>query len=150
MHNKLIPLIIIIGLFWTMALAGEQKVSVLSDWLTVVQQKVNTIVPRKTLPRRNSDTGMRLDREAAFVNLYWKGKKTGEEPVTKEEMTQFKAALEPAVRGERETAITALERFLEQYPESALVPDAKKTLDLVKSEAAKEEQAAGKEENKEQ
>ena len=149
MFNKLVMLIVIIGLFCTTALAGEQKGSALADWLTVVQQKVNAIVPKRTLPPSTGDAGVRGAKEETFVKLYWKGKKTGKEQVTEDELTEFKAAIEHAVRGEREVAITGLGKFLEQYPDSALVPDAKKTLDLVKAEAAEEKQAAGKVEKKE-
>lgn len=149
MFNKLFSLIVITGLCCTTALAEEQKGSALADWLKVVQQKITAIVPKQTLPRSTGDAGVRGAREDTFVKLYWKGRKTGEEQVTEEEMTKFKAAIEPAVRGEREAAITGLEKFLEQYPDSALVPDAKKTLDLVKVKAAEEKRAAVKEEKKE-
>jgi len=144
MHNRVVALIMITGLCCTTALAGEQKGSALADWLKVVQQKIKTIVPTKTLPR---STGVQVAREDAFVKLYWKGERTGE-AVSEEEIIQFKAAIEPAVRGEREAAITGLEKFLEQYPDSALVPDAKKTLDLVKAEVVEEKKAAGTEDKK--
>lgn len=149
MFNKLFSLIVITGLCCTTALAQDQKGSALADWLKAVQQKVNTIVPRKALPRSSGDADVRAAREDSPVKLYWKGKKTGEEPVSEEELTTFKAAIESAVRGEREAAITGLEKFLEQYPDSALVPDAKKTLDLVKAGAAEEKKAEIKEEKKE-
>jgi TolA-binding protein len=49
-------------------------------------------------------------------------------------MKEFKAAISLIARGEHAAAVTGLEKFLTQYPYSALVPDAKKTLDLVKVE----------------
>jgi hypothetical protein len=138
----------IIGLCCTAALAGEQKGLTLADWLKVIQKKIETIVPKKILPPSAGVASERGAKEDPFVKLYWKGKK-GEELVTEEELTEFKAAFERAVRGEPEAAITGLEKFLEQYPDSALVPDAKKTLDLVKVEATEEKKAVVKKEKKE-
>ena len=37
-------------------------------------------------------------------------------------------------KGDRTGAIKELAEFMKQYPDSALIPDAKKTLDLVKEE----------------
>jgi TolA-binding protein len=148
MSNKLFSLIVITGLCCTTALAGEQKGSTLADWLKVVQQKITTIVPKKLLPPRAGIARERGAMEAPFVMLYWKGKQ-GEEPVSEDELTEFKAAFELAVRGDREAAITGLERFLEHYPDSALVPYAKKTGDLVKAEATEAKKAAVKKEKKE-
>jgi hypothetical protein len=138
----------IIGLCCTTALAEELKGPTLADWLGVIQKKIGTIVPKKTLPPRAGVAIERGAKEDPFVKLYWKGNK-GEELVTEEELTEFKAAYERVVRGEREAAITRLEKFLEQFPDSALVPDAKKTLDLVKVEATEEKKAVVKKEKKE-
>jgi len=138
----------IIGLCCTTALAEEQKGPTLADWLKVIQKKIDTITPRKILLPRAGVAIERGAKEAPFVMLYWKGRK-GEELVTEEELTEFKAAFERAVRGEREAAMTGLEKFLKQYPDSALVPDAKKTLDLVKVEATEAKKAVVKKEKKE-
>jgi TolA-binding protein len=148
MLKRLFIFFAIIGLCCTTALAGEQKGPALADWLKVVQKKIETIMPRKILPPRTGVARERGAKADPFVKLYWKGK-TGEELVTEEELTEFKAAFERAVRGEREAAITGLEKFLEQYPDSALVPDAKKTLDLVKAEATEAKKAVVKKEKKE-
>ena len=137
-----------IGLCCITALAEEQKGPTLADWLKVIQKKIETIVPKKTLPPRAGVASEQGAKDDPFVKLYWKGRK-GEELVTEEELTEFKAAVKRAVRGEREAAITRLEKFLEQYPDSALVPDAKKTLDLVKVEATEEKKAAVTKEKRE-
>jgi len=69
--------------------------------------------------------------------LYWKGK-TGEEPVTEEELAEFKEGLAFVEAGKKTEAIHEFEEFLQQHPDSALVPDAKKSLDLLKAEAKAE------------
>jgi TolA-binding protein len=133
MFNKLFALIIITGLCCTSAPAQEQKGLFLADWLKVVQKKIDKIVPKKIQPLTTGVAGIRGTKEDASVKLYWKGKKS-DELVTEVEMTEFKAAIGLIAKGERAAAITGLEKFLTQYPSSALVPDAKKTLDLVKVE----------------
>ncbi len=148
MLKRLLIFFTIITLCCTSALAGEQKGLILADWLKVIQKKIEAIVPKMTLPPSAGVAGERGATEGPFAKLYWKGK-TDDELVTEEELTKFKAAVERAARGEREAAITRLEKFLEQYPDSALVPDAKKTLDLVKVEAIEEKKAAVKKEKKE-
>jgi TolA-binding protein len=65
--------------------------------------------------------------------LYWKGKK-GDEPVTEAELLEFKEGLAFVEAGKKEEAIKEFEEFLKLYPDSALVPDAKKSLDLVKAD----------------
>ena len=147
MLKRLLIFFAMIALCCTSALAGEQKGSTLADWLKVVQMKIETIVPKKILPPSAGVASERGAKDDPFVKLYWMGK-AGDELVTEEELTKFKAAVERAVRGEREAAITRLEKFLEQYPDSALVPDAKKTLDLVKVETTEEKKAVVKQEKK--
>ena len=131
MFNKLFALVMITGLCCTAAVAQEQKGSSLADWLKTIQKKIDKIVPKKIVPLSTGVAGIRGTKEDASVKLYWKGKKS-DELVTEEEMTEFKAAIDLVARGERAAAITGLEKFLTQYPDSALIPDAKKTLDLVK------------------
>jgi TolA-binding protein len=131
MFNKLFSLILITGLCCSPALAQEQKGSSLADWLNVIQKKIDKIVPKKIVPLSTGVASIRGTKEDASVKLYWKGKKS-DELVTEEEMTEFKDAIGLVTKGERADAITGLEKFLTQYPDSALIPDAKKTLDLVK------------------
>lgn len=132
MFNKLVAFVVITGLCCTAVPAQEQKGSSLADWLKVVQKKIDKIVTKKIVPLSGSE-GIRGTKEEASVRLYWKGKKS-DEPVSEEELTDFKTAIGLAARGEQAAAITGLERFLTHYPDSALIPDAKKTLDLVKAE----------------
>jgi TolA-binding protein len=111
----------------------------ISEWLKGLQKKLEQIVPRKSVPLSTGVAGVRGAKEDPQVKLYWKGKKD-DEAVTEEELTKFKSAVHAAERGDRSGAIKELDEFMKQHPDSALIPDAKKTLDLVK--------AAGKEEKK--
>ncbi|MCK9419947.1 MAG: hypothetical protein M0R70_11275 [Nitrospirae bacterium] len=137
MFNKLAALIIITGLCCTTALAQEQKGLSLADWIKVVQKKIDKIVPKKIQPLSTGEAGMRGIKEDASVKLYWKGKKS-EEPVTEEEMKELKAVIDLIGKDDRAAAITVMEKFLTQYPSSALIPDAKKMLDLLKIETPEE------------
>jgi len=133
MFNKLFSLILITGLFCSPALAAEPKGSSLADWIKVVQKKIDKVVPKKIQPLSTDTAGVRGTREEASVRLYWKGKKR-DETVTEEEMTKFKSAIGLVVKDDRAAAVTVLEKFLTQYPSSALIPDAKKMLDLLQAE----------------
>lgn len=135
MYKKLPVLIIVIGMCCSAAVAQERENKVgprISEWLKSLQQKIALIAPKKAVPQTTSVAGVRGAKESASTKLYWKGKK-GEEAVTEAELSEFKEGLDLAAKGDSAAAITELEEFLKQYPDSALVPDAKKTLDMVKA-----------------
>ena len=133
MFNKLFSLFIITALCCLPALAQDQKDPSLADWLKVIQKKIDKIVPKKIQPLSTGSTGIRRAKEDASVKLYWKGK-MNDEPVTETELSAFKKGIDLAVKGERTEAAKELQEFMMQYPDSALIPDAKKTLALVKKE----------------
>lgn len=120
----------------TAVVAQEQATktgSGISEWLRGLQRKIALIMPKKTLPMTTSVAGVRGAREGVQAKLYWKGKK-GDEAVTEEEMEKFKSCVALAEKGDNEGALKQLDDFMKQYPDSALIPDAKKTFDLVKAE----------------
>jgi TolA-binding protein len=136
MLKKLFALSMIVGLCCTVALAQEQGKKVgpsISEWLKGLQQRIALIVPKKSAPQNTIVAGVRGTKENSATKLYWKGKK-GDEPVTEEEMLEFKKGIDLAAAGERTGAMKVLQEFMKQYPDSALIPDAKKTIDLVKAE----------------
>lgn len=112
---------------------GKDAAGPVSLWLKDLQKKIERIMPKKTPPVTTGVAGVRGAKEDTRVKLYWKGKK-GDEAITEEELTKFKAAVDAASGGDRSQATKMLEEFMQQYPDSALIPDAKKTLDLVKAE----------------
>lgn len=135
MIKKVIGCIALIGLCVSLAGAEEQgkKSSGVSDWLKAIQKKIERIVPKKSVAMTTGVAGVRGAKEESQVKLYWKGKK-GDEAVTEEELQRFKSGVELAEKGDKDGSIKALEEFMKQYPDSALIPDVKKTLDMVKSE----------------
>ncbi len=151
MPKKLFSCLMIIGLCCaTTVLAQEQKSSALSDWLKAIQKKIEKILPRKEIATSTGVAGVRGAKQDSQVKLYWKGRK-GESAVTEEELGKFKSSVELAGKGDRAGAAKGLEEFMKQYPDSALIPDAKKTLDLVKAEPpaeVKEEKKAPEQEMK--
>src|SRR5574341_1146127 len=135
MYKKLFALIIVIGMCCSTAAAQEQEKKVghgIAEWLKSLQQKIAQIAPKKAMPQGTTVAGVRGAREGASSKLYWKGRK-GEEPVTEEELAGLKEGIDLAANGDNAGAIRELEEFLKQHPDSALVPDAKKTLDMVKA-----------------
>lgn len=134
MRNKLFIFIVMIGVCCPLVQAQEQKGSALAEWLKGLQQRIALIAPKKTLPQSTMVAGVRGAKEGAPAKLYWKGKK-GEAPVTEQELAELRKGLDLAAQGDNAGAVRELEGFLKQYPDSALVPDAKKTLDMVKAEA---------------
>jgi TolA-binding protein len=114
---------------------AEQKESGFSSWLRDLQKKIDAIAPRKSLPVSTGVAGVRGAKDGNSKDkLYWKGKK-GEEPVTEAELAEFREALAFAEKGDAAAAVKELEEFMKQYPDSALIPDAKKGLDMLKMEA---------------
>ncbi len=147
MVKKLFSITLILGLCCAVAAAQEQeKKTGISEWLKGLQNKIAQIMPKKSVPVITGVAGVRGAKEDASVKLYWKGKK-GEEAVTEEELLKFKSGLDTASKDDKTAAITALDDFMKQYPDSALIPDAKKTLDLVKAEPVVEKKAEPKQEN---
>jgi hypothetical protein len=138
MSKKLLAFFLMIGLCCAAAAAAqEQKGSALSEWLRSIQKKMDKILPKKEITTSTGVAGVRGARQEAQTKLYWKGKK-GETSVSEEELGKFKTCVELAGKGECAAASKELEAFMKQYPESPLIPDAKKTLDLVMAEPKKE------------
>jgi len=152
MIKKLFSLVLIFGMCCAVAAAQEQEKKTgptISEWLRSIQNKIAQIVPKKSVPLVTGVAGVRGAKEDATVKLYWKGK-TGDEPVTEEELLKFKASVDLAGKGDKAGSIKALDDFMKEYPGSALIPDAKKTLDLVKAEPMTEQKVEPKIEKKEE
>jgi TolA-binding protein len=131
-----------LALCFTAAPAQEKKESGLSSWFKDLQKKIDVIAPRKSLSVSTGVAGVRGAKDdSSRGKLYWKGKK-GEEPVTEEELKEFKEGISFAEKGDSASAIKELEEFMKQYPDSAFIPDAKKSLDLLKAEVKPQETAA--------
>lgn len=149
MLKNLFSLVVIFVLCCPTALQAQEKSeSPLSAWIKSIQQKIEQIVPKKPLDVVTGVAGTRGAKEDASVKLYWKGKK-GDETVTEEELLSFKAGVDMVANGDRNGSVKALDDFMKQYPDSVLIPDAKKTLDLVKAEAKAEKLAEPQMEKKE-
>ena len=122
--------------------AQEKKESGFSSWFKDLQKKIDVIAPRKSLPVSTGVAGVRGAKDdSGRSKLYWKGKQ-GEDPVTEEELGEFKEALVFVEAGKTADAIHEFEEFLKQHPDSALVPDAKKSLDALKISSQAEPSAA--------
>ncbi|HTG02238.1 MAG TPA: hypothetical protein VK654_16780 [Nitrospirota bacterium] len=147
MRKIILCVIVAVGLCGTPAAAQEQTNTGFLDWIRGLQKKISQVAPKKSVGVTNSVAGVRGAKEDAALKLYWKSKR-GDEPVTEEELAEFKEALDFAAKGDKARAIHELQEFLKMYPDSALVPDAKKTLDLAIAEPKAEQKAeAGKKED---
>ena len=136
MVKKLLAISGIVVMCCSIALAedqGKKTGSGISEWLKSLQKKIAQIIPKKGAPQTTVVAGVRGAKQDASTRLYWKGK-TGDEPVTEEELSEFKKGIDLAAKGERSESLNALQDFMARYPDSALIPDAKKTVDLVKAE----------------
>ncbi len=143
---------LVLGLCCTTAPAQEQEgKNAFSEWLKKLQGKIAQIVPKKSISMSTGAAGVRSAKEDSPVKLYWKGKK-GEDAVTEEEMAAFKAGIDLAEKDDKDGAIQQLDQFMKQYPDSALIPDVKRTFDLVsampKAEPKPEETTETKSEQK--
>ena len=145
MNKKLFTavLVVLLGLC-TMAIAEEpaKKESGFSEWLKSMQQKVSQLVPKKSVSMSTGVAGVRGAKEDTHAKLYWKGKK-GDETISEEELTAFKKGLDRAAKGDTAEAINEFDEFLKLYPDSSLVPDVKKALDMAKLEQLDEKKPSG-------
>jgi TolA-binding protein len=133
--KKIVILAVLVCLSVTLALAQDRERKdgpSIAEWVKGLQKKLEQIVPRKSVPLSIVVVGVRGAKEDSQPKLYWKGKKD-DEAVTEEELTKFKSAIDAVEKGDRTGATKGLEEFMKHYPDSALIPDAKKTLDLVKA-----------------
>jgi len=141
MIRKLIIVFGILTLCITTAPAQEKKESGVSSWFRELQKKIDIIAPRKSLSVSTGVAGVRGAKDDnGRSKLYWKGK--GEEPVTEAELAEFKEGLAFVEAGKKGEAIHEFEEFLQQHPDSALVPDARKSLDMMKADAKSQETSA--------
>ena len=148
MIKKLVIALGVFALCITTASAQEKKESGISSWFKDLQKKIDQVIPKKTIPVSTGVAGVRGAKgDNGKSKLYWKGKK-GDEPVTEAELLEFKEGLAFVEAGKKNEAIKEFEEFLKLYPDSALVPDAKKSLDIVKAEATLEPKAEPKAESK--
>lgn len=130
--KRVISIALMLTLFVCPATAQEGKGTALNEWLQVLRQKISRIVPQKAAPPGAGVSDARAQTEDPSFKLYWKGRKA-DEPVTMDELADLQKALDLAARGDRAGAIKGLDELMKRYPDSALVPDAKKTLDLAKT-----------------
>ncbi len=139
MYKKILSLTVLVLLGASFAIADEakeQKESGLAAWLRDMQKKIEQIVPKKQLQVTTGVAGVRGSKEESQAKLYWKGKQ-GDEPVSEDELNRFKKGVDLALEGDKASARRELEEFMKLYPDSALVPDAAKTLAMVKEEEKK-------------
>ena len=141
MLKRCLGLMVIIAVAYGTAYAEERpaaRETGLSAWFKELQKKIDVIAPRKRLPVSTDVAGVRGAKDdSGRSKLYWKGKKA-DEPVTEEELKEFKEWMAFAEKGDTTAAIKELDEFMKQYPDSALIPDANKSLDLLKTEAKAE------------
>jgi TolA-binding protein len=136
MIKKLTIAFCVLALCVTTASAQEKKESGFSSWFKELQKKIDLVSPKKNPTMSTGVAGVRGAKgDNGKSKLYWKGKK-GDEPVTEAELLEFKEGLAFVEAGKRDEAIKEFEEFLKLYPDSALVPDAKKSLDIVKADTS--------------
>ena len=135
MNRKSLVLLVVVSLFGALAVAGAEEPgasrSTFSLWLKGLQRKIAKIIPRETSPMTTTVAGVRGAKEDGKRKLYWKGK-AGDDPVTEEELGAFRGCIELADKGDSKAAAQQLEAFMKNHPDSALIPDAKKTLSLLR------------------
>ena len=105
----------------------------LAAYLEQMQVKLEHTAQRANQPSSSGSSvvGLRGSKqESASKQLYWKGK-TGNAPVTPEEVKMFRTAIEQAKAGQKDVAVTTLKSFVEKYPKSGLIGDAQDTLNLL-------------------
>ena len=111
--------------------ADEPKEASTSLWESL-RKKIETFTPKKKLVATTAVGGVR----GALVesdDLYWKGEAVVKE-INAMELKDFDNALTLFESGNTKGAINAFNKFVKEYPESALVADANKALKLLQQE----------------
>lgn len=105
----------------------------LQAYLEQLQAKLEHTARRANQPTASGSSvvGLRGSKqEPLSKQLYWKGK-TGNAPVSPEEVKLLRTAVEQSRAGQNAEAVTTLKSFQEKYPKSALNADAEETLRLL-------------------
>ena len=100
-----------------------------------LQTKLDHTAQRANQPSSNGSNviGLRGSKqEPLSKQLYWKGK-TGNQPVSLDEVKMFRTAIDAAQAGKKDEAATSLKSFVEKYPQSGLKGDAEDTLKMLAS-----------------
>jgi TolA-binding protein len=114
--------------------AEPAKEEVSSVW-EKIRNKIEKITPKQKPSVTTAVGGVRGARNDSH-ELYWKGE---EKPlaISSEEIDRFSSALQLAESGAGSEATTSFQDFLEKYPDSLLVDDAKNALvELAKVQTA--------------
>lgn len=108
---------------------GGQKESEATSLWDSLRKKIETFTPKKKLSATTAVGGVR----GALVeseDLYWKGERIAEE-INPKELKDFDNALVLYEAGNSDGAKNAFGKFVTDYPESILVSDANKALELL-------------------
>ncbi len=109
------------------AFAAEAKG--LSQWMKSTGSKIQGMQQKKT-KKETATAGVKGAAEKADDDLYWK-----EAAAVKEgEINALDAAIALVNDGKNDEAVTALEKFISDYPKSPLKADAQEGLKLLKTE----------------
>ena len=109
----------------------------LKDWLKELDAKIHRTEEKHKSQLTAAAAIRGTKQDDSETKLYWKGKKKAE-PLTEEELNEFKAAVALAEEGKPTEAEKSLNAFLEKRPKSALAADARQTLELMKKGEGKE------------
>ena len=128
---KQIVTALVIGLFLGLQPlhAEDQKSSSSSIWESL-RKKIETLTPKKKLTSTTAVGGVRgalTDPE----DVYWKGENVITE-IDSSELHDFENALTLVESGNIPEAINAFNNFIDQYPASALVSDATRSVEILK------------------
>ncbi len=110
------------------------KKETLSGWLNKLGKRITRLEKKTSVRPVTTVAGVRGAKEKKAAHKpYWKGKKRVKE-VSAKEIKQFKIGLSYAQKGEKEEAIKEFEKFIELYPCSKLIKEAKEAIELLKAE----------------
>ncbi len=120
--KKIIGIAVAAAFILTMAFTVDSYgASSLSSWLKRITYKIKVISGSdNSSTKRNAVAGVKGTEAENKEELYWKSVQ-----VEDAEKTLMNEAIALAEEGKNELAIKKLEEFVEKYPESALIEDAK-------------------------
>ena len=132
--KKMITLFLSLVLMASFSHAGDSRAEGQMLFWEALGKKIEGITPKKKPAAASAVWGVRGVKNRAVEDLYWKGEEVRVE-ISEEELDQFSSALRLVEEGRMQQAGEVFEQFIEEYPDSRLIEDARQAVEVIQTEA---------------
>ena len=132
--KKMITLFLCLVLMALFSYTGECRAEDQMLFWEALGKKIEGITPKKNPAAASAVGGVRGAKNRAVEDLYWKGEEVSVE-ISEEELGTFSSALRLVEEGRMQLAGEVFEQFIEEYPDSRLIEDARLAVEVIQTEA---------------